>query len=369
MFYELLYPLKDIFSFFNLFKYITFRSIGAALTAFILSLLLARILLPLLIRLKFKENVEKSDSAKLNELHQGKKGTPTMGGILIVTAVTLSTILWARWEIVYIKVALVSLFFYALIGFYDDWIKLTHAKRPGLSSKQKLALLTVVSLGVSLSLWSHYQKTGEPLSLTLPFAKDFVIDLSLYGGLLYLAFSTLVLVSTTNAVNLTDGLDGLATGSVIIAAMAFSIFCYVAGHLHFAQYLQIPYVAGAGELTVFCFALMGAGLGFLWFNCYPAQMFMGDTGSLALGGAIGFVAIAVRQEIALILIGGVFVLEALSVILQVFSFKVFKKRIFRIAPIHHHFQFAGLSETKVTIRFWILSSLFAICSLATLKIR
>lgn len=369
MFYEWFYPLRDVFSFLNIFKYITFRAIGAALTAFLLSLLLGRILLPILIRLNCKENVEKSDSEKLKELHKGKKNTPTMGGVMIVAAIVVSTFLWARWDVFYIKIALFGIVCFAAIGFYDDWIKLTHKNRPGLSARKKMGFLSLTSLFIGLALCYYHQEAEGQMILSIPFAKDMNIDLSLYGGIFYMGLILLVLVSTTNAVNLTDGLDGLATGTVIIAAMTFSIFCYVAGHFQFSSYLQVPYVPGAGELTVFCFSVIGAGLGFLWFNCYPAQVFMGDTGSLALGGAIGYMAIATHQELALIVIGGVFVLEALSVILQVFSFKVFKKRIFRIAPIHHHFQFAGWSETKVTIRFWIMSALFAICSLATLKIR
>lgn len=369
MLYEWLFPLRDIYSFCNLFRYITFRSIGAAITAFLCALVIGRFFLPLLVRLNFKENVHKSDSEKLKELHQNKKNTPTMGGILIVLSIFISTILWARWDVFYIKVALFSIISYSCIGFRDDWIKLTHATRSGLSARRKMLWLLVNSTLIAFALWYYHQSLEEHLILSLPFSKNWSMDLSIYGGIFYLALVVLVLVSTTNAVNLTDGLDGLATGTMIIASMSFSIFCYIAGHFQFANYLQVPYVAGAGELTVFCFSLIGAGLGFLWFNCYPAQVFMGDTGSLALGGALGVVAICTHQELALFIIGGVFVMEALSVILQVFSFKVFKKRIFRIAPIHHHFQFAGWSETKVTIRFWILSALLAMCSLATLKIR
>ncbi|MDD5120638.1 MAG: phospho-N-acetylmuramoyl-pentapeptide-transferase [Candidatus Omnitrophica bacterium] len=362
MLYHLLYPLRDFISVFNLFRYITFRAAMAALTAFVLSLIFGPPLIKKLKSLKIGEKINKADSLKLDDLHRHKQSTPTMGGILILGAVIISTLLWADISQRYIWIVLFSTVWLGLTGFADDYLKQAKKKAGGLSSSIKLTSQIVLGLILGIILIMNAQHN---VNLEIPFLKGVNFDLD---GL-YILFVIIVIAGSSNAVNLTDGLDGLAIGIVVMVGIAFSLLCYVSGNMNLSEYLLIPYIKGAGELTIFCASIVGAGLGFLWFNCYPASIFMGDVGSLALGGAIGTVALLIKKELLLIIVGGIFVVEALSVILQVASFKLTKKRIFRIAPLHHHFQFLDWPENKVIVRFWIIAGLLALFTLVTLKIR
>ena len=357
MLYHLLFPLEASVPAFNVFRYITFRSAGAAMTALLLSLLFG----PWMIRTLRRMSVGQSIREEGPQSHLGKAGTPTMGGVLILFALLVPTLLWARLDNVYVWVAVLSTLAFGAIGFTDDWLKVRRRTNKGLSARAKLLLQAIVALGVG---WVLYRL---PIASTLsfPFFKDLVYDL----GPFYLLLVVVVLVGSSNAVNLTDGLDGLAIGATLIAAATYSIFTYIAGHRTVAEYLQVAYVPGVGEVAVFCSALVGASLGFLWWNSHPAEVFMGDVGSLAIGGAIGTVALLSKQEPLLIVVGGLFVLEALSVILQVASFKLRGKRVFRMAPLHHHFELAGWKEPQIIVRFWILAILFALLSLSTLKLR
>jgi phospho-N-acetylmuramoyl-pentapeptide-transferase len=361
MFYHLLYSLRDIFSGLNLFRYITFRAVMAALTAFTLSLIFGPLLINKLKALKVGEKINKADSLKLDSLHQHKKSTPTMGGILILGTVVISTLLWADLNQQFIWIVLFSTLWLGLTGFADDYLKQVKKKASGLPAKIKLA--SQIVLGLILGAVLIYSQHN--VHLEIPFLKGVALDLD---GL-YILFVILVITGSSNAVNLTDGLDGLAIGIVVMVGIAFSILCYVSGNVNLSHYLLIPYIKGGAELTIFCASIVGAGLGFLWFNCYPATIFMGDVGSLALGGAIGTVALLIKKELLLIIVGGIFVLEALSVILQVGLFKLTKKRFFKIAPLHHHFQFLDWPENKVIVRFWIIAGLLALFTLVTLKIR
>ncbi|MCU0651919.1 MAG: phospho-N-acetylmuramoyl-pentapeptide-transferase [Candidatus Omnitrophica bacterium] len=358
----LLYPLHDKFSALNIFHYITFRAAMAAITAFLVSLILGPSLIRMLAKLKIGENINKGDSVRLDELHKTKQDTPTMGGILILAAIIVSTLLWADIFNKYIILSLGVTIWLGITGFYDDYLKQVKKKSKGLTVTAKFTSQIVLGLIVGLILLMDPQINTK---LDIPFLKN----ISLEMGVLYILFVIVVITGSSNAVNLTDGLDGLAIGCVIMAALAFSLLCYVSGNMRFSDYLLVPYIKGSGELTVFCSAIFGAGLGFLWFNCYPASVFMGDVGSLALGGALGTVALLIKKELLLIIVGGIFVVEALSVILQVFSFRIFKRRIFKIAPIHHHFQFSGWPESKVIVRFWIIAGLLALFTLVTLKVR
>ncbi|MDP2927378.1 MAG: phospho-N-acetylmuramoyl-pentapeptide-transferase [Candidatus Omnitrophota bacterium] len=361
MLYHLLYPLRDFISVFNVFRYITFRAAMAALTAFLLSLIFGPLLINKLKALKVTEKINKADSQKLDDLHHHKQSTPTMGGILILGAVIISTLLWADITHRCIWIVLFSTVWLGLTGFADDYLKQIKKKASGLSPKVKLASQIILGLILgAILIYSRYN-----VNLEIPFLKGVNFDLD---GL-YILFVILVIAGSSNAVNLTDGLDGLAIGIVVMVAIAFSILCYVSGNINLSHYLLIPYIKGSGELTIFCSSIIGAGLGFLWFNCYPATIFMGDVGSLALGGAIGTVALLIKKEMLLIIVGGIFVLEALSVILQVGTYKLTKKRIFKIAPLHHHFQFLDWPENKVIVRFWIIAGLLALFTLVTLKIR
>lgn len=361
MLYHLLYPLRDFISEFNLFRYITFRAAMAALTAFILSLILGPLVINKLKTLKVQEKINKADSLKLDDLQRHKQNTPTMGGILILGAVISSTLLWADLTRQCIWVVLFSTLWLGITGFADDYLKQIKKTARGLSPKVKFA--SQIILGLILGTVLIYSQHN--VNLEIPFLKGVTFDLD---GL-YILFVIIVIAGTSNAVNLTDGLDGLAIGIVVMVGIAFSILCYVSGNINLSNYLLIPYIPGGGELTIFCASIVGAGLGFLWFNCYPATIFMGDVGSLALGGAIGTVALLIKKEMLLIIVGGIFVIEALSVILQVGSFKFRKKRLFKIAPLHHHFQFLGWSENKIIVRFWIVAGLLALFTLVTLKIR
>jgi len=341
------------------FRYITFRTIYATITALLICFIVGPWLIRKLQNLQIGQNI-RSDGP---QSHLTKKGTPTMGGILIVFAVTVSTLLWANLSVIYVWLLLLVTIGYGLIGFFDDYRKFTGASSKGLSGRFRLLAEIIIALFVSIVL---YMKAGFGSQITIPFFKTVLPDL----GWGYVALSTFIIVGAANAVNLTDGLDGLATGPSIICFATYVLFAYFAGHIKLANYLQIPYVAGAGELAVCCGALVGATIGFLWFNSYPAEIFMGDVGSLSLGGALGAVAIITKQEILLAIVGGIFVIETFSVIFQVGYFKMTGgKRIFRMAPIHHHFELKGWAEPKVIVRFWIISILLALMAISTLKLR
>jgi len=361
MLYYLLYPLHKIFSALNIFRYITFRAAMAAMTAFLISLICGPLIIRKLKELKIGEKIGKSDSLKLDQLHRHKQDTPTMGGLLILLAIVVSTLLWAEINR-YILLALLSTLWLGVTGFIDDYLKQTKKKPKGLNIREKLLSQLLLGLVLGIFIFSDPQVNTR---IEVPFLKDIYLD----PGIFYILFVVLVISGSSNAVNLTDGLDGLAIGIVVMVAVALSILSYVSGNIKFSSYLLIPYIRGTGELTVFCAAILGGGLGFLWFNCYPASIFMGDVGSLALGGALGTVALLIKKELLLIVVGGIFVLEAVSVILQVLSLRLTKKRIFKIAPLHHHFQFLGWNENKVIVRFWILASLLALLTIVTLKIR
>jgi len=362
MLYHLLYPLHDIISFFNIFRYITFRAAMATITAFFISIILGPIIIKFLTRLKIGENIRKEDSARLYELHSRKQDTPTMGGILILLAILSTTLLWADIFNRYIILVLFSTVWLGITGFIDDYLKHIRKKSKGLTAASKFTSQIILGLILGSILFLTPQNSTK---IDMPFLKD----VSLEMGIFYILLVIIVITGSSNAVNLTDGLDGLAIGIVIMVALALSVLSYVSGNIKFSSYLFIPYIKGSGELTVFCTSILGAGLGFLWFNCYPASIFMGDVGSLALGGALGTTALLIKKELLLVIVGGIFVLEALSVILQVVSFRLTKKRIFRIAPLHHHFQFLGWPESKVIIRFWILAALLSLFTIVTLKIR
>lgn len=334
----------------------------AALTAFLISLIFGPRIIRKLSQLKIGQTIRKEESSHLYSLHQTKAGTPTMGGILILFALLFSTLLWSDLTNKYIILVSVGTAWLGLVGFLDDYLKFKKKSPKGIPAIAKLNGQIILGLVVGIILFLNPEVNTK---LDLPFIKDTILDL----GAFYVLFIILVIASSSNAVNLTDGLDGLAIGIVIMVAFTYSVLSYISGNIKFADYLLVPYIREAGELTVFCAAILGAGLGFLWFNCYPASIFMGDVGSLALGGALGLVAIFIKKELLLVIVGGIFVIEAISVILQVGSYRLRKKRIFRIAPIHHHFQFMGLPETKVIIRFWILAGLLSLLTLVTLKIR
>jgi phospho-N-acetylmuramoyl-pentapeptide-transferase len=357
--YEFLYPLHTMFSSFNVFRYITFRTVFASITALLICLTLGRLLINELQNLQIDQQIRDDGP----ETHQVKKGTPTMGGILIIFSVVISTILWANLGVYYIWLALLVTVGFGLIGFIDDYRKLTGKSSRGVSGKKRLAAEIVIALFVGLIL---YFKPGFNTQITIPFFKTVLPNI----GWGYIVLCVFIIVGAANAVNLTDGLDGLATGPAVICFATYVFFAYFAGNIKAAQYLQIPYVAGVGELSVFCGALVGAALGFLWFNAYPAEIFMGDVGSLSMGGALGAVAVMTKQEILLAIVGGVFVMETFSVIFQVGYFKLTGgKRIFRMAPIHHHFELKGWAEPKVIVRFWIISILLALVAIITLKLR
>ncbi len=365
MFYYLYPKLREIFFPFNVFRYITFRAVMAAATALLLSALLGPLIIKKLSRFKVRERIGKEDCPELRNLHQGKEGTPTMGGIIILAGILLSIFLWTDLQNRFIILVLFSTLWLGLLGFVDDYLKLVRKKPTGLRVKTKLTGQLFLGLLIGLYLYFYPPNSEHGRELVFPFFKDLFLPLSW----LYIPFVMLVIVGTSNAVNLTDGLDGLAIGCIGIAASAYAGMSYIAGHSKISAYLGIVPVAGSGELAVFLAAIVGAGLGFLWFNSYPAQVFMGDTGSLALGGVLGIVAVIIQQELLLLLVGGVFVLEALSVILQVISYRWRKKRIFKVAPLHHHFELRGWAEPKVIVRFWILAVIFALLSLSTLKLR
>ena len=364
MLYHLLYPLREYFFIFNVFRYITFRAAFASVTAFLITVLFAPLIIRKLQALKIGETVRQKDCPGLYDLHKKKQGTPTMGGILILLGVFLSTILWADLKNSFVLLALMVTLWLGGVGFLDDYKKLISRSesRRGLSKRIKLLSQIVVGFVVGLFLYINPKTTSV---LEMPFFKELAIDL----GIFYVPFVILIIAASSNAVNLTDGLDGLAIGCITLTAVAYTGMSYVTGHVNFAEYLGIYYLPEAAELTVFCAAIVGSGLGFLWYNAFPASIFMGDTGALALGGAIGTVAVFVKKEIILLLVGGIFVVEALSVLMQVISYRSTGKRIFKIAPLHHHFQMCGWAEPKVTVRFWIVAIILMLLSFATLKLR
>ena len=362
MLYNLLAPLAEDYTLFNLFRYLTFRSGGAVFTALIICFIVGPRLIRWLRKVQNGGQPIRDDGPESHLLT--KKGTPTMGGLMMLFAVTVSTVLWCDITNHYVWVALFVTLGYGLIGFLDDYLKVSKKNHKGLSGKKKLLGQFVIAFAAAYWI-TTVTPDGLNHHLALPFFKNLLINL----GILYLPFVAIVLVGASNAVNLTDGLDGLAIVPIMIAAGCFALITYLAGNLQFANYLQIHYVPGTGELAVFCAAMIGAGLGFLWYNAPPAKVFMGDTGSLAFGGALGAVAVMVKHEIVLAIIGGLFVMEALSVIIQVASFKLTGKRVFRMAPIHHHFEKLGWQESTVVIRFWIIAVILALIGLSTLKLR
>jgi len=357
MLYHLLYPLAETIGAFNVFRYITFRTAAATLTALFLSFLLGPPLIRALARLRIGQPIR-----AIGPNHQQKEGTPTMGGLLILLSLSVSVLLWANLDSRAVWIVLGLTIGYGLLGFIDDYRKVRQRNSSGLRARGKLFWQFLLAFGVALLIYTDPNFDGE---LAVPFFKNFTPHL----GWVYVPLAALVIVAASNAVNLTDGLDGLAIGPVMIAAGTFLVLAYAAGHSVIAEYLAIKYVPGSGQLAIFCGALVGGGLGFLWFNTYPAQLFMGDVGSLALGGALGAIAIVIRQEILLAVVGGIFVVETLSVMIQVVSFKLTGKRVFLMAPIHHHFEQIGWAEQKIVVRFWIVAIILSLVALSSLKLR
>ncbi len=362
MFYHLLYPLHEQWSALNVFQYISFRAAYATVTALLISFIFGGWVIRKLRAMQIGETIR----ADGPEHHKAKAGTPTMGGVLVISAIVLPTLLWADLGNRFIQLCLLATLWMGLLGFIDDYLKVVKKRPKGMVGRVKL----VGQVGFSLVLFAILQadSPGGPLTtqLAVPFLKDVFVDV----GWLYLPLIVMVVAGTSNAVNLTDGLDGLAIGLSAFVFLGFAALSYLTGNVIFADYLNISYLAGSGEMTIFCAAVVGAALGFLWFNAHPAQIFMGDTGSLALGGALGTVAILVKRELLLVVLGGMFVLEALSVMLQVASYRWRnKRRIFRMAPLHHHFELSGWSETQVVVRFWVVGILLLLLSMSTLKLQ
>ena len=377
MLYWLLYQrLHSFFPPFRIFSYITFRTAFASLTALFMGMIVGPAIIRQLREFQIGQYIREEGPAA----HQKKAGTPTMGGVLIVVAIVVPTLLWADLTNRYIWMVVLSTIAFAAIGFSDDYLKIVHHRNLGLTGRSKLGLQIAVSVIIAVVLVAMQAVGQYSTHLMVPFAKRFRPDLAInsllqmphlwiIAFLPFIFFVVLVIVGSSNAVNLTDGLDGLAIGCTIVAAAALTVLTYVSGHARFAEYLELQKMPQVAELTVFCGAMVGSSIGFLWYNAHPAEIFMGDVGSLALGGAIGTIAVIIKQELLLPFIGGVFVLEALSVILQVGSYKLRKKRIFKMAPLHHHFELIGWSESKVIVRFWIAALVFALFALTTLKLR
>jgi phospho-N-acetylmuramoyl-pentapeptide-transferase len=359
MLYHFLVPLAKDYIVFNVFRYLTFRSFMALITALVISLLVGPWLIGRLRRMQQGAETIREDTP---ERHRGKKGTPTMGGVVVLTAILASTLLWVNLTNRYVWVVMLSITGFGLIGMWDDWSKIR--RRRGLSARVKFGLQALLTLAVLQIVFWQPRADWQPV-LAIPFFKGWLIDL----GWWWFPFALVVVVGASNAVNLTDGLDGLAIGPIVMAGGAFAVIAYLTGNFRAADYLKILNVRGAGELTVFCAALIGAAIGFLWFNCHPAEVFMGDAGSLALGGAIGMLAVLTKAELLLPLIGGLYVVEAASVIIQVGSFKLTGRRVFRMAPLHHHYELSGWPEPKIVVRFWIVSFALALLALTTLKLR
>lgn len=361
-----LYKFSEIWSPLRVFQYISFRAVMAALTALLMSLLIGPWVIRKLTELKIGQPIRTAEEVhRLHELHRQKKGIPTMGGVLIIVSVVVAAFLWAKPTSMFVGLSVGMMVFLGVIGFADDYLKVKRKKSEGLSARGKLFGQLSLAVGAGIVLMLHPDTAQEAGKVMIPFYKYPIADLGIFS----IVIICLVLVGTSNAVNLTDGLDGLAIGCTITVVMVYGLIAYLASNIKFALYLHLTHVPNGGEITIVCAALLGASLGFLWYNCHPAQVFMGDTGSLALGGVLGTMALCLKQEFLLLIVGGVFVMEALSVILQVGSFKLRGKRIFAMAPIHHHFELKGWSETTVVVRFWILSILFALIGLTSLKLR
>lgn len=371
MLYSLLYSLHGYIPPFRVFQYITFRTASAGITALLISLLLGPWLIHRMQKFQIGQQIREDGPSS----HMSKAGTPTMGGILILIGILVPTLLWGNLSNSYVWVATIATALFGLVGFVDDYRKIVKKRSLGMTARTKLLYQSLIGLGICIALYYLAAKGLYNTKLSVPFFKNLTPEMALWHPLglpLLFPLTFLVLffvVGASNAVNLTDGLDGLAAGCVMIAAAALTVLCYVSGHARFSEYLDLPRNANAAELTIFCGSMMGATMGFLWYNAHPAQIFMGDVGSLALGGAIGTVAVLIKQELLLPMICGLFVIEALSVILQVASFKLTGKRIFRMAPLHHHFELIGWNESQVVIRFWIAAIVFALFSLTTLKLR
>lgn len=361
MFLELIVPLSKYFFMLNVFRYITFRTASALVVALVLSLWLGPRVIEGLRRLKVGQQVRDDGP----DTHLQKSGTPTMGGVLIIAAMVISMLLFGNLQNPFVVISIIATLQFGMIGFLDDYLKVVHKDTKGLSPSMKMMLQLAVSLSVIGGLYLIPEQSAVLTRLYFPFVADFSLDL----GILYIPFAAVLLIGASNAVNLTDGLDGLAIGLVMLVGAAFGAIAYLTGHFNIASYLKIPFLEGSAELSVFAGALIGASIGFLWYNSHPAQVFMGDTGSLGLGGILGVLALMIKKELLLLIVGGVFVVEALSVIIQVSVYKWKKKRVFRMAPIHHHFELKGWAENKVIIRFWIVGLLLAIISIATLKMR
>ncbi|MCX5719700.1 MAG: phospho-N-acetylmuramoyl-pentapeptide-transferase [Nitrospirae bacterium] len=360
MLYTLLYSLHDWFSPFNVFRYITFRTAIAVLTAMFFALILGPWIINRLKKLSMTQQIRDDGP----QTHMNKAGTPTMGGILIIMCILLTIVMWGDLKNMYVWIMIVSLVGFGGIGLLDDYLKIVRKSPKGLRAYQKFGGQIVLAFLIGIFLFMNPKDPYADM-LIVPFFKKWFFDF----GWFYIPFSIIVIVGTSNAVNLTDGIDGLAIGLVAIAVLATGVLVYISGHKGLAQYLQVPYLPGTGELTVFCGAMFGASLGFLWYNSYPADVFMGDVGSIGLGGSLGTLAIITKHEIVLAIVGGIFVMETLSVMLQVASFKLTGKRVFKMAPIHHHFELKGWPEPKVIVRFWIIGIMLALLSLATLKVR
>lgn len=361
MLYNLFYPLAEYFTVFNVFKYLTFRTMYATLTALIITMLIGTLTINLLRRWKLGQIAKGYEPKR----HRAKEGTPTMGGLIIIASSTVATILWADLSNHYIWITLMVFLGFGCVGFADDYVKTIKRNPEGLSGRFKFCIEVVIALA-AVTLIIVFDKSNVGTILTVPFFKNLFFNM----GWFYLAFGAFVIVGTSNAVNLTDGLDGLATMPIVIAFATYAVLAYVTGNIVFSEYLNLPFIKGSGELTVFCGAMIGAGLGFLWFNSYPATIFMGDVGSLSIGGALGVTACIVKHEVLLLIVGGIFVVETLSVILQVGYFKMTHgKRLFRMAPLHHHFELKGWSEPKIIVRFWIITVILALVALSTLKLR
>ena len=359
MLYEFLYPYHVDFTFLNIFRYITFRAIYGGLSAFLICFLLGTFVIKKLSQMQIGQIIQTDGP----QSHMGKQGTPTMGGILIIFSIFMTTLIWGNLSNHYVNIFLLALVLFGFIGFIDDYLMQVKKRNMGFTAKGKFFIQILFALIIS---WLIYKCPDFNSTLTVPILKDVSPDL----GIWYIPFACLVIVGTSNAVNLTDGLDGLAIGPYIVASVTYMFFAYVTGHVRIAEYLHVQHIASAGEMSVICGTLAGAGLGFLWFNAHPAQIFMGDSGSIPLGGVLGTIVVITKQEILLLIVGGLFVIEALSVIIQVSYFKLTKgKRIFRMAPLHHHFELKGWHESKVIVRFWIISITLALLSLSTLKIR
>ena len=360
MFLWLAEILQGVDRVFSIFEYITLRSIFSVLTSLVISLAVG----PFLIRSLIKRQIGQSIRDDGPQSHLDKSGTPTMGGVLIVISIVVTTLLWSDLSNKYVWLCVLCLMSYALIGWYDDYQKVLHGSSKGLSAAGKFSLQTLLGFVFAIVIYVTATDKSELLYI-VPVFKDVVIDL----GMFYILFTVLVIVGSSNAVNLTDGLDGLAIMPTVLVSGALGAVAYMAGHVNLAEYLSIPYIRNVGEITVFLAAIVGSGLGFLWFNTYPAQVFMGDIGALSLGAALGIVAVLIRQEFLLFIMGGVFVIEAVSVILQVASFKLLGRRIFRMAPLHHHFELKGWPEPKVIVRFWIITVILVLVGMAMLKVR